>query len=100
MIERHPGVKQCLVVGIPCIENKNGFIPVAFMTLNEEYLNSKDAILAEVKELCDKEIPERDKALAYYFKDELPLTSIGKLDRKTLAEEEGKKLKLSQKIIY
>lgn len=100
VIEQHPGVKQCLVVGIPCIENKNGFIPTAFMTLNEEYIDSKETVLSEVKAMCDKEIPERDKALAYYFKDELPLTSVGKLDRKGLADEEGKKLKLSQKLIY
>ena len=100
VISSHYAVKNCLVVGIPCLENSNGLIPTAYIVLEDEYAYEKDRVLSEIIELNNKELPERDGALAFYIKDELPLTPVGKLDRKGLEEKEGKTLKLSQKLLY
>ena len=77
---RHPAVKECAVVGLPNPCGNNGKIPAAFVVLTPEWSEKTFQIECELREMSLREINERDAALLYYFIDEIPLTSVGKVD--------------------
>ncbi|MBQ0135366.1 MAG: long-chain fatty acid--CoA ligase, partial [Oscillospiraceae bacterium] len=81
---KHDAVKDCAVVGLPNPKGKNGKIPAAFVVLKDGVERDKAEIEKELREICLKEIPERDGALLYYFIDEIPHTPIGKVDYRAL----------------
>ena len=80
LIMEHPYIKECAVVGVQDPEELN--IPVANIVLKDGY-NSKENE-DEVVEYIDKKIretlPEYTVMAGYNFLEELPKTSIGKLD--------------------
>lgn len=81
---KHYAVKDCAVVGLPNPTGKNGKIPAAFVVLKDGIEIDKAEIEKELREICLKEIPEREVALLYYFIDEIPHTPIGKVDYRAL----------------
>lgn len=99
VLSTHKAIKDILVVGASCEETKNGFIPVAYVTLHDEYKDKADEVLKELEELNKAKLPERDGVLKFYIIDEMPLTNIGKPDRNKI-EETSRKLKLPRNLIY
>lgn len=87
VIAKHPAVKQVAVVGIKHDDQKNGKIPTAFIVLNDISTDS-ETIISEIEEISSRLLPERDKALEYYIVDDLPYTSIGKVDFQKLEKEQ------------
>lgn len=89
IISQHNAVMACVVVGIPCKDNSNGAIPTAFMVLNPEYVADADKIIREIDQECKKYLPERDIALDYKIRENLPKTVVGKIDFKKVEDEES-----------
>ncbi|MFT6488072.1 MAG: fatty-acyl-CoA synthase [Alcanivorax sp.] len=84
MILQHAGVGECAVVGVP--DEKWGERPVALVVKNGEA--DEDGIKALMADYADKGIISRygipDRVI---FVDELPRTSVGKLDKKKMRAE-------------
>ena len=87
VVTRHPGVKECAVVGMPNPENKNGRIPTAFIVV-EDGVEVNNALINEIDRFSKIYLPERDVAMAYRFIEKLPLTLVGKVDYRTLEKSE------------
>ncbi len=84
MILQHPGVGECAVVGVP--DEKWGERPVALVVkkgdADEEGIKTMMADYADKGIISRYGIPDR-----VIFVDELPRTSVGKLDKKKMRAE-------------
>ena len=84
MILQHDGVGECAVVGVP--DEKWGERPVALVVKNGDA--DEEGIKAMMADYADKGIISRygipDRVI---FVDELPRTSVGKLDKKKMRAE-------------
>lgn len=88
VIAKHPAVEKVAVVGIKHYDQMNGEIPTAFIVLKENINEDESKIIDEIEEISVRLLPERDKALEYYVVNDLPLTSIGKVDFNKIKEEQ------------
>ena len=86
-IASHEAVQSCCVVGIPDKEHSQGKLPAAHVVLAPEFSGQKSDVQQQLTALCQKELPEYAQPVDYVFRDNLPLTSIGKVDYRAL---EGK----------
>lgn len=98
IIESHPKIVKCCVTGVKVNENDNGEIPTAFIVIDENYLADTEQIINEINENCLEQLPERDIALQYIIKEDLPLTPVGKIDYRSLSDEGVEDMK-NKKII-
>jgi len=84
LVLQHPGVGECAVVGVP--DEKWGERPVALVVKSGEA--DEESIKALVGDYADKGVISRygipDRIV---FVDELPRTSVGKLDKKKMRAE-------------
>ena len=86
VISQHYAVKNCCVVGAP--DNCWVEVPIAYIELKLEYINSSNQIFAEIERLC------REKLKSYsvphkFILMEIPLTKMGKNDFKKLERIKG-----------
>ena len=88
VINQSPIVEDSCVVGLKSIHNDAGEIPTAFVVLRDKSYDKKKAA-EEIKEYQSHILPERDGAIDIRFIDELPLTSVGKVDKNKLKTEGG-----------
>ncbi|MEW4449545.1 AMP-binding protein [Qipengyuania sp. JC766] len=77
----HEAVKEALVIGVP--EDYRGEVPRAYVTLNEGFEESGDALA----KWLNARIGKHERVDSVVVRDELPKTMIGKLDRKALRAE-------------
>ena len=85
-----------------CLQNANKDAwPVAFIELHED-TQDPDAVIEEIKTLCDKKIPPCDTAADFIIKEELPHTDMGKSTsgqlKNSLQKENDMGIPLLQKI--
>lgn len=85
VLYRHAAVKEALVIGIP--DPYHGEMPKAFVTLNEGFEASGDAL----KEWLNPLLGKHERVAAVEVRRELPKTLVGKLSRKELVAEERAK---------
>ena len=85
VLYRHAAVKEALVIGIP--DPYHGEMPKAFVTLNEGFEVSGDAL----KEWLNPLLGKHERVAAVEVRRELPKTLVGKLSRKELVAEERAK---------
>ena len=83
VISKHPAVLKVCVVGIPHPYKMH--VPKAFIVLKDHY--SKDKVLDEIKDICQKELSVYSIPKEYEFRKELPKTLYGKIDYKSLEKE-------------
>lgn len=86
VVKRHDSISDCVCVGTPNPDNANGRIPTAFMVVKDGVKETEE-LLSEIEEYCKRYLPERDVALKYCYIDEIPLTSVGKVDYRKLENE-------------
>lgn len=85
VIERHPKVLKCSVVGIP--HPKKVQVAKAFIVLkSDSKVTSK--IKKEIKELCEKNLARYSLPKEYEFRESLPKTLLGKVNYRELEKEE------------
>lgn len=86
-ISKHPSVSNCVVVGIPDINHKQGKKPKAHIVFKENNLD-EEKLIAEINEMCKEQLPEYAVPIQYKGRKNLPLTNIGKVDYKELEKED------------
>ena len=84
VVAGHPGVENCAVIGVP--DDKTGEAVKLYVVASDQNLTAE-----EIKTFC------KDKLTAYKlprqieFRDELPMTPVGKILRRELKDEEEAK---------
>lgn len=77
LLESHPAVKQCTVVGIS--HKYKMEVPKAFIVLKNGYTKS-EFLLMDLKKMCLKNLPKYSWPYEYEFMETLPTTRVGKID--------------------
>lgn len=83
VIESHPAVLQCTVVGVPHPYKQE--VPKAFIVLKDGYVPL--FVKAEIKEHCKKKLAKYMVPKEFVFRKKLPRTKLGKVDFKSLQED-------------
>lgn len=85
VLYRNEAVKEALVIAVP--DPQSGERPKAFVTLNEGFETSPEALMAYLHEHVGK----HERVVALEIREALPKTMVGKLSRKDLVAEERAK---------
>ena len=85
VIESHPAVLQCTVVGMPHKYKKE--VPKAFIILKDGFHGL--FIKNEIKEYCKKNLEHHMIPYKFVYRKKLPKTKIGKVDFRALMEDNG-----------
>ena len=85
VIESHPAVLQCTVVGVPHPYKQE--VPKAFIVLKEGYFSL--LVKNEIKEHCKKNLAKYMVPKEIVFRKKLPKTKLGKVDFKKLQSDVG-----------
>lgn len=88
IIDSHPAVLACVVVGIPHPYKKQ--VPVACIVLRDNFKESKE-LTNDIKYYCAKSIAKYAMPYRYHYIKSVPKTLIGKVNYKKLQEECTKK---------
>lgn len=88
LLESHPAVMLCSVVGIP--HKYKVEVPKVFIVLNKGYKES-DELIEEFKTLCKKNLAKYSWPYEYEFRKSLPRTIVGKIDFRSLQEENNRR---------
>lgn len=83
VIESHPGVLQCTVVGVT--HHYKGEVPKAFIVLRDG--TKKLGIKSEIKDLCKKNLAKYMIPADIVIRKGLPKTKLGKVDFQQLKED-------------
>ena len=83
VIESHPAVLQCTVVGVPHKYKQE--VPKAFIVLKEGYFTL--FVKNEIKEYCKKNLAKYMVPHEFIYRKKLPKTKIGKVDFKKLESD-------------
>lgn len=84
IIEKHPCIDNCCVVGLKDQDAGQGEIVSAFIVLKKDCDKTSEKVIEELKEQCLENLPTRDVPLQYFVRSELPLSSVGKIDYRAL----------------
>lgn len=87
IIEKHPCIESCCVVGVKDVEAGQGEIVTAFIVIKKDCEKAAERIIEELKEECLKNLPTRDVPLQYFVRPELPLSGVGKIDYRALEKQ-------------
>lgn len=90
VIEKHPCVEACCVIGVPDVAAGQGEIVTAFVVIKRDSEKAEEQIIEELKAECLKNLPTRDVPLQYFIRSELPLSGVGKIDYRALEERAAK----------
>lgn len=83
VIESHPAVLQCTVVGVPHPYKQE--VPKAFIVLKEGYIAM--FVKDDIKAYCKKKLSKYMIPSEFVFRKRLPKTKLGKVDFKTLQKD-------------
>ena len=83
-----PIIEDVCIIGVKSKYDKSGYIPTAVVVLKNANINKEQA-RQQILEYQSHLLGERDGAIEIRFREELPLTPIGKIDYKKLTEEEN-----------
>ena len=99
VILENKSIDKCCVIAIPSKEY--GSNPEAHIVLKDALKNTDVETLKNIREelvkLCKEKLPEYSQPYGFIFTEELPLTTVGKIDYKKLEKTRTKKLLESQK---
>lgn len=85
LLESHPAVMICSVVGIP--HKYKMEVAKAVIVLKEGYFKS-ELLIKEFKKMCRKNLPKYAWPYKYEFRDKLPTTRVGKIDFRKLQKDD------------
>ena len=83
VIESHPAVLQCSVVGVPHPYKQE--VPKAFIVLKEGYIAM--FVKEDIKNYCKKKMSKYMIPAEFVFRKRLPKTKLGKVDFSTLQKD-------------
>ncbi|GAA4841305.1 AMP-binding protein [Algivirga pacifica] len=85
VVAMHPGVTEVAVIGVP--DERSTEAVKVFVVKKDEALS-----VEELKKFCKENLTGYKVPKHYEFRDELPKTNVGKILRRSLKEEEMKKM--------
>lgn len=88
IIEKHPCIENCCVVGLKDTVAGQGEVVTAFVVLKKDSNKKSEQVIEELKEQCLENLPTRDVPLQYFVRSELPLSGVGKIDYRVLEGKE------------
>jgi len=88
VVAGHPGVENCAVIGIP--DEKTGEAAKLFIVAADQNLTAED-----IKAFCKDKLTAYKMPRQIEFRDELPMTPVGKILRRELKDEEKAKREAS-----
>lgn len=97
VIGSHQAVDSCKVVGTPDLEHSQGKLPKVHVVLKEEFVENQEEIVQNLKKMCLEQLPEYMQPVNYKVRENMPLTSIGKIDYRALEAEDEKAKTLMKK---
>lgn len=86
-------IDNCCVIGIPSVEF--GSSPEAHIVLKDKSISDLKKLKKELMDLCKEELPEYSLPTDFIIEEDLPLTTVGKVDYKKL--ERKRKLEIDGK---
>ena len=89
VVAEHPQVENCAVIGVP--DDKSGEAVKLFIVASDASLTAD-----EVKAYCKEKLTGYKMPKHIEFRDELPMTPVGKILRRELKDEEDAKREKSQ----
>lgn len=92
VLYEHPAIKEVAVAGVP--DPYRGETVKAFVVLKEGTFVTEE----ELDKFCREKLAAYKVPRLYEFRDELPKTTVGKILRRQLVEEEKKKLAEEEEI--
>jgi long-chain acyl-CoA synthetase len=88
VVAGHPGVENCAVIGVP--DEKTGEAAKLFIVASDQNLTAE-----EIKAFCKDKLTAYKMPRQIEFRDELPMTPVGKILRRELKDEEKAKREAS-----
>jgi long-chain acyl-CoA synthetase len=88
VVAGHPGVENCAVIGVP--DEKTGEAAKLFIVASDQNLTAED-----IKTFCKDKLTAYKMPRQIEFRDELPMTPVGKILRRELKDEEKAKREAS-----
>ena len=95
IIMGHPEVEKCCVIAIPSVEY--GASPEAHIVARKDKVEELKKLKEELIELCKDKLPSYSQPEDFIFEEDLPLSSVGKVDYKQVEKIRIKKLEESRK---
>ncbi len=90
VVNLHPGVTECAVVGVP--DERAGEAVMLFVVRKDYSLTEKD-----VANYCKEQLTGYKRPKYVEFREDLPMTNVGKILRKDLRDEAIRDMALRQK---
>ncbi len=87
VVKTHPAVKNCCVVPVQDMTHVQGELPLVVVEPAEEFKGDRETLRKEILDICKEGIEERSQPAGCEIIDEIPMTTVGKVDVKKLSEE-------------
>lgn len=91
IVNSHPAVDFCKVVGITDFNYPQGQKPKVHIKLKPEYIGQAEKIIVEISIMCKDVLAEYAVPEDFKIREEFPLTPIGKIDARSLQKEDNEK---------
>ena len=95
VIMKHPDIDNCCVISIP--DKVYGASPEAHVVIKKDSVSEFKKLKEELIKLCQDKLPSYSQPEDFIFEEDLPLTSVGKVDYKKVEKMRIKKLEESTK---
>ena len=95
VIMKHPDIDNCCVISIP--DKVYGSSPEAHVVIKKDRVSELKKLKEELIKLCQDKLPSYSQPEDFIFEEDLPLTSVGKVDYKKVEKMRIKKLEESTK---
>lgn len=95
VIMKHPDIDNCCVISIP--DKVYGASPEAHVVIKKDSMSELKKLKEELIKLCQDKLPSYSQPEDFIFEEDLPLTSVGKVDYKKVEKMRIKKLEESTK---
>jgi long-chain acyl-CoA synthetase len=88
VLTRHPAIESAALVGIPDPQRPGSELVKAYIMLTPDYAQEDEETLkADILKMAAQKLAPYDIPKIVEFRKELPLTSVGKIDKKLLRAE-------------
>ena len=95
VIMKHPDIDNCCVISIS--DKVYGASPEAHVVIKKDSVSELKKLKEELIKLCQDKLPSYSQPEDFIFEEDLPLTSVGKVDYKKVEKMRIKKLEESTK---
>lgn len=87
----HPAIEMVATIGLPNPERPGSELVKALISITPGYTyDNEDALKNEIIDFAKEKLAPYEVPKTITFMDELPLTTVGKIDKKVLRAKEGK----------